>query len=72
MGRIASFSLKHLVSKGILQKIWYYFGKRKMRNYKRYLMLNLTGRLIESSHVEEGGGIWGVLILLKTNVTGSY
>lgn len=35
-------------------------------------MLNLTGRLFESSHVEEGGGIWGVLILLKTNVTGSF
>lgn len=34
-------------------------------------MLNLTGRLFESSLVEEGG-IWGVLILLKTNVTGFY
>lgn len=35
-------------------------------------MLNLTGRLFESSHVEEGGGIWVVLILLKTDVTGFY
>jgi len=35
-------------------------------------MLNLTGRLFESSLVEEGGGIWGVLILLKTDVTGPY